>query len=67
MKRFLLITLTLLSLLFSVLLLTGTGQFVYPFLSDAYCLHLFALALMILLSIGLLFEDRRRANYPPLN
>jgi Lipid A core - O-antigen ligase and related enzymes len=64
MKRFLLIILTLLPTLFSVLLITGTGQFVYPFLSDVYCLHLFALVIIVLLFFGLLFQEKKMVSTP---
>lgn len=57
----------ILSVLFCLLLLSDTDLFVYPFLSDAYSLHLYAVGLLVLLFLGLLFRGKIITNYPPLN
>lgn len=52
------------SIFLSLLLLKGSDKFIYKFLSEAYLLHLFALLVMALIFVNLIFQDKTRISHP---
>lgn len=67
MKNLTSILVFILSICFIVALLTTNKSFIYTFLSDAYALHLFALALVLVFIVDYSFRNKsvtNRISYP---
>ncbi|HLP05969.1 MAG TPA: O-antigen ligase family protein [Paludibacter sp.] len=64
MKRFTSFVVAIISVLLAIFLLKDTGLFVYKFLSDAYFLHLHALALLLVVLTCVVFQYKTSRSIP---